>query len=250
MLNRGQFTFYRSFWEAIRVLPKKDRLPILEAIISYALDGAEPSQLTQSQLAFFSLVRPNLDTARRKAGGGSAKTSAEDNGKIPQRYRKDTANKKEGEKEKEKEIEIEGEKDKSSTPETSSPDGSKSSASASPPSGFDGQSFSQFWNAYPDGTGKISREATYAAWKTLAPSKETAAKILSALDAWKKSARWLDNGGAYVPSAANFLSKGYWKVNPPLASASRKDIPTGASGQLGEAELEAIQRVLSEEAAQ
>lgn len=109
MLNRGQFTFYRSFWEAIRVLPKKDRLPILEAIISYALDGAEPSQLTQSQLAFFSLVRPNLDTARRKAGGGSAKTSAEDNGKIPQRYRKDTANKKEGEKEKEVEVEKENE---------------------------------------------------------------------------------------------------------------------------------------------
>ena len=144
------------------------------------------------------------------------------------------------------EIEIEGEKDKSNTPETPSPDGSKSSASAFPPSGFDGQSFSQFWNAYPDGAGKISREATYAAWKTLAPSKETAAKILSALDAWKKSARWLDNGGAYVPSAANFLTKGYWKTTPAPASSSRNDIPKGASGTLGKEEIEAIHRILNE----
>ena len=70
MLNRGQFTFYRSFWEAIKVLPKKDRLPILEAIISYALDGAPPSALSQSQLAFFSLVKPTLDSSRKKAESG------------------------------------------------------------------------------------------------------------------------------------------------------------------------------------
>ena len=36
---RGQFTFYRSYWEALRELPKKDRLPILDALIAYALDG-------------------------------------------------------------------------------------------------------------------------------------------------------------------------------------------------------------------
>ena len=39
---REQFTFYRSFWEAIKRLKKKDdRLSALEAIISYALDDEE-----------------------------------------------------------------------------------------------------------------------------------------------------------------------------------------------------------------
>ena len=49
MDNRSQFTFYRSFWEAVQSLPKKDKLPVLEAIISYALDGDIPSSLSQSQ---------------------------------------------------------------------------------------------------------------------------------------------------------------------------------------------------------
>ena len=74
---RGQFTFYRSFWDAIRCLPKKDKLPILEAVIAYALDGTEPASLTQSQTALFSLIRPNLDASRKKAksgkSGGSSK---------------------------------------------------------------------------------------------------------------------------------------------------------------------------------
>ena len=70
MDERGQFTFYRSFWEAIKGLPKKDKLPILEAIISYALDGIEPSGLSQSQSAFFLLVKPTLDSSRKKAANG------------------------------------------------------------------------------------------------------------------------------------------------------------------------------------
>ena len=70
MDERGQFTFYRSFWEAIKGLPKKDRLPILESIISYALDGTAPDSLTQSQMAFFLLVKPTLDSSRKKAASG------------------------------------------------------------------------------------------------------------------------------------------------------------------------------------
>jgi hypothetical protein len=106
MDNRSQFTFYRSFWEAVQSLPKKDRLPVLEAIISYALDGVAPSGLTQSQSAFFLLVKPNLDASRKKAANGKQ------GGSKPKANSKQNASKKENEYEKEVEVEIENEIEK------------------------------------------------------------------------------------------------------------------------------------------
>ena len=106
MDKRGQFTFYRSFWEAIKVLPKKDRLPIYEAITEYALDGTTPSGLTQSQSAFFSLVKPNLDASRKKAANGKQ------GGSKPKANRKQTATESEEENEIEVEIEEENEIEK------------------------------------------------------------------------------------------------------------------------------------------
>lgn len=105
MDERGQFTFYRSFWEAVKGLPKKDRLPILEAIIEYALDGSVPSGLSQSQNAFFLLVKPNLDASRKKAASGKQ------GGSKPKAKGKQTAREKENEGEKENEIEVEIEKE-------------------------------------------------------------------------------------------------------------------------------------------
>jgi hypothetical protein len=107
MDNRGQFTFYRSFWEAVQSLPKKDKLPVLEAIISYALDGATPSGLSQSQSAFFLLVKPNLDASRKKAANGKQGGSKpKANGSKTQAKKE---REKEVEKENEEEIEIEKE---------------------------------------------------------------------------------------------------------------------------------------------
>lgn len=105
MDDRKQFTFYRSFWEAVKTLPKKDRLPVLEAIISYALDGEDPKGLTAGQSAFFLLVKPNLDSSRKKAASGKQ------GGSKPQANRKQNASKKEREEEDEKEKENEVEEE-------------------------------------------------------------------------------------------------------------------------------------------
>ena len=106
MDERGQFTFYRSFWEAVKTLPKKDKLPVLEAIIQYALDGVSPSGLSQSQCAFFLLVKPNLDASRKKSANGKQGGS-----KRKQTESKTEANDKQTESKKEIENEIEIEKE-------------------------------------------------------------------------------------------------------------------------------------------
>lgn len=109
VMNREQFTFYRSFWDALRVLPKKEQLSFALALCAYALDGEE-LPLSGAAAASFVLAKPVLDTARRKAEsgkqGGSKPKAA---GKQTQANRKQTVREKEGEKEKEKEREKEKE---------------------------------------------------------------------------------------------------------------------------------------------
>ena len=129
--------------------------------------------------------------------------------------------------ERDKEKEYEGEGDKEQTDNT---------APAS------GNAFTAFWEAYPS---KIDRESAWSAWKTLNPTVEIAREIMVSLQAWKKSGQWTEDGGRYIPKAAKFLSKGYWHRVPP--APCRKDIPQGASGDLGEAELEAIRRLMNED---
>jgi hypothetical protein len=126
-------------------------------------------------------------------------------------------------------------------PVDSAPSATPAEPAVPPPSaaGFDGKSFSQFWNAYPVVPGGADRGTAYTAWRALAPSREVAGKILAALEDWKKSRRWLDDGGEYIPSAANFLSKGYWK-NPPTPAAR------GGSRQPDSDEIAAIQRMMRE----
>ena len=105
-LKRLQFTFYRSYYDAIKVLPKKEQTAVMLALCAYALDKVEPN-LTGTAGAIFTLIRPTLDSGWKKAIGGSRGTPQKDNEKIAERCGKDTA--KEKEKEKEGEIEIENE---------------------------------------------------------------------------------------------------------------------------------------------
>lgn len=137
MDERNQFTFYASFFKALRRI-KDDaaRAMAYDAICAYALNGDEPDldELPDIVALCFDLVRPNLDSARRKSKGGQDKDTDkiavgcpqddgkiavsydqdtdkiaascdEDTDKITASYPQDTANKKKKEKEIEKEIE-------------------------------------------------------------------------------------------------------------------------------------------------
>ena len=95
-------------------------------------------------------------------------------------------------------------------------DGTPPPQEASAP--FDGKSFTRFWEAYPV---KIDRDGAWSAWCALRPDSVTAGEIISALAVWKKSSRWAEDAGRYVPQADKFLSKGYWKSPPsPAATAT------------------------------
>lgn len=243
MSDRDGFFFYRSFWDAVNQLPAKDQLPILKAVILFGLDGTEPDKLTPTQNAFYLLAKPVLVKGRNKAANGKkggSKTKA--NGK--QTASKTEANGKQIENKKEcasglllsdKRLESNSNELRQETRD----EGVKN------PAPSDGALFTAFWDAYPE-SARSEREEAWRAWKKLNPSPECAARILENLSAWKRSKRWTDDGGAFIPAPKNFLNpdKSYLRTSPAPAN---QEIPKGASGQLGAAELEAIQRVLSEE---
>lgn len=129
-VERMQFTFYRSYYEAISVLPKKDQTAVLLAVCAYALDNKEPN-LSGTAKAVFTLIRPTLDTSRRKSQSGKkggengSKTEAngKQNGSKTEAKPKQTASEKEGEIEVEKEVENDSSKKsiKKSSPSKEAP---------------------------------------------------------------------------------------------------------------------------------
>lgn len=109
-MERGQFTFYRSFWEAIRELSAKDKTAVICSICAYVFDEEVPA-LSGTSKAIFSLIKPTLDSSAKKAANGKL------GGSKPKANDKQTAR----EKEKEDEIEKEGEIENECSPPISPP---------------------------------------------------------------------------------------------------------------------------------
>lgn len=121
-MKREQFTFYRSYYEALKDLPEKERAKVLFAILDYALDEQTPNELTGICSACFKLIRPTLDSGRIKAANrkNKTKTNEEQNENEtetkPEQKRKEKEGEKEGECEKEREGESEYDSSNPQTP--------------------------------------------------------------------------------------------------------------------------------------
>lgn len=119
---RTQFTFYASFWEAIRrIKDPAARAEAYDVICEYALTGTEPEVdfLTDAAATAYIMAKPNLDASKRKAeagkrGGSSKQTEANSKQTQAEPKQGETASKSkqavsEKEKESKREIEIEKE---------------------------------------------------------------------------------------------------------------------------------------------
>ena len=57
-----------------------------------------------------------------------------------------------------------------------------------------------------------------------------------------QSEQWNKDDGKYIPYLVNWILRGTWAAKP-----DKMAIPKGASGELGEAEMDAIRRVLTDD---
>ena len=69
--QRGQFTFYRSYYNAAMEMSEKDALAFLKGTIEYSLDGKLSDEMRGAAKMAFVLIQPTLDTARKKAEAGA-----------------------------------------------------------------------------------------------------------------------------------------------------------------------------------
>ena len=113
MDERKQFTFYGSIYQALKRIKKaSDRCAAYDIICEYALFNIEPDLDKYSDAVgiAFELIRPNLDSSRRKAASGKAGGS-KPKPKPKQTESKPKESETEGEKERESEVEYEIEKE-------------------------------------------------------------------------------------------------------------------------------------------
>ena len=121
---RNQFTFYRSYYDAIQALSKRDQSALILAVCAYAIYETEPKGLSNAAYTAFNLIKPTLDSGRKKAESGALggqasgkpseskpQANGKQSGSKPQANRKqgENARENEGEKEIEYEFEIEAE---------------------------------------------------------------------------------------------------------------------------------------------
>ena len=115
-MRRDQFTFYRSYYDALKTLPLRDFKSAVLAVCAYALDE-EVSELSGVPSTVFTLIRPTLDAGRNKAANrkNKARTNQEQtNNKTEQTNNKTEQTCKEGEREVEREGEVEVERENDS----------------------------------------------------------------------------------------------------------------------------------------
>lgn len=181
-MERGQFTFFRSYWEALQTLPKKERLAAYEAICDYALNGTE-QEMTGSAATAFILIKPTLDSGRKKAasgkhGGENGKGIKKQTESKPKAKAKQPKREKEREEEKEREIENEC---------------------------YARDAFETFWKAYPR---KVGKDAARRAFAKVKVPVET---LVAAVEAQKSSPQWTKDNGQFIPNPATWLNQGRWE---------------------------------------
>ncbi|WP_018674867.1 DUF6291 domain-containing protein [Riemerella columbina] len=69
-MQRDSFIFYRSFYEAIRELPRDIQGEVLTAIMEYGLDGATTENLKPVARAIVTLIKPQIDANNKRFDNG------------------------------------------------------------------------------------------------------------------------------------------------------------------------------------
>lgn len=243
--ERGQFTFYRSFYKAIKRI-KDDAMRALayDTVCAYALTGIEPDidDMPDIVALCFELIKPNLESARRKSKGGKSKdtdkipaSNDEDTAKMPERCEEDTdkisaSRRKDSGNKKEKEVEIEKENKKEKEKEVEIED--ECHISRAKPKEIE---FERFWASYPRKVGKTDAKRSFLRIKGV--SIDT---LIDAVEQQKQSLQWQKENGAYIPNPATWLNQGRWEDKLP-SDDLKGTVPN--ESVISEKEIERIRKV-------
>ena len=248
-MARPGIMLYFDLLGPIRALSDADKGRLLMAMLEYGKDGVEPK--FDGMLAFaWEFVKPKLDKdgesyesvklqrryaafCRHRAAANLPKISfdewlrtvATDN--EPQRAVTDACS---------RVLPLPTTTTSTTTSTTTTPTTTTSESQGAPE-----EDFESLWQIYP-AERRGDRVKAFDAFRMDITSHDEAVEAMENLKCWKQSEQWRKSGGQFVPYLCNWLLRGTWRVRPTNVA-----IPQGASGVLGEAELEAIRRVLEQD---
>ena len=213
MENRDSCVFYASWLDAIEAMPDNVRGEALMAILVYALRGETTEKQGAMTKVIMAMVKPQIEANNKRYENGC---KGGEFGKLGGRPKKEiTPNKPQENPYNDNVNDNDNDKDKVTEIRAAKPPRTR----FTPPSidevraycqergnGVDAERFIDYYNANGWRVGKNAMKDWKAAVRT-----------------WEKNG--YSNGGSY---------------------GSKKPVPMGATGELGEAELEAIRRVLGE----
>ena len=71
--------------------------------------------------------------------------------------------------------------------------------------------FDEFWAHYPR---KESKGAARKAWKKIRPSRSLTDRMIAAVEQQKKSPKWREDGGRFIPHPSTWLNNERWEDQP------------------------------------
>ena len=189
-MEREQFTFYKSFYLAMRrITDKAVRADIYDCLCQYAIFQQVPDldSMAPEATLMFEMAKPVLDVAREKSvNGKTGGSKPKANGK--QTESKQEANGKQTESKKEKEVEKEEEIEKENEIEHECE-----------------AAFDLFWEQYPR---KVKKQQAREAFQRVSVSLDV---LLGALSRQKETSQWQEDGGRFVPYPAAWLQGRRWE---------------------------------------
>lgn len=207
-MERESFVFYKSWQEAIDLLPEDEQAQAYRAIVRYACTGEEP-QFDGTVKIVLTMARPVIDTNNRKfeggfKGGRPRKPVVSESKTIGY----ENKNHRLGENENEKVNENEKENVNGTV---------KENADEKQKSLFD-----RFWQAYPK---KVGKEAARKAFSKLKPNEEDIDTWLGAVATQQQSRQWQDP--KFIPHPATWLNQKRWEDEPeaPARTFVSGDLP-------------------------
>ena len=81
--------------------------------------------------------------------------------------------------------------------------------------------FEAFWKAYPR---KESKPTARKAFEKINPDDELLKKMLSAIEKWKETSQWQEDGGRYIPHPSTWLNQQRWEDEPIASQGKQKKV--------------------------
>jgi len=203
---RSHLKVYFDFEEKTKELTDDEKGRLLLAMLRYAKDGTEP-QMTGNERFLFPVFRVQVDEDIKaydtKVSNGSRGGRPIVNDK-PEITENNLSKPKETERNRTEPKETETPKKEERRKKKEEQEKEKEYI------------FAQFWAAYPR---KEDKQRARKEFDALKPDETLLKTMLTAIERWKTTDQWTEDGGKYIPHPGTWLHNKRWEDEPPKDNA-------------------------------